>query len=99
MSDIIREVIATVLFIIALVASYILFSGVFNLLFCALIPICFLSAYLIWPRRENQGKDMIVLDVIYTIISFPVDCVVRVSRLLYRLLGFMAGGKDGGGFD
>ncbi|KID58309.1 hypothetical protein JF50_06440 [Pseudoalteromonas luteoviolacea] len=99
MSDIIREVIATVLFIIALVASYILFTDNFNLLFCALIPFCFLSAYLIWPRRENQGKDSTVLDVIYTIISFPVDCVVRVSRLLYRFLSFMAGGKDGGGFD
>ncbi|AOT09311.1 hypothetical protein [Pseudoalteromonas luteoviolacea] len=99
MSELIREVVATVLFIIACIALYIIFTDDFNLLFCALVPICFLSAYFIWPKQKNREKGMTALDMIEAVILFPVECIIWISRLLYRFLGFIAGGKEGGGFD
>ncbi|MDK1287334.1 hypothetical protein [Pseudoalteromonas umbrosa] len=99
MTEFIREVVATMLFVVAIVALYILFSGGFNLLFCFLVPISFVGAYFIWPRHESRDKGSTVLDILEAIVLFPMECVIWISRLLYRLLGCLVVGKDGSGLD
>ncbi|KZN52801.1 hypothetical protein [Pseudoalteromonas luteoviolacea] len=99
MTDFIREVVATVLFVVAVVALYILFSAGFNLIFCLLVPTSFVSAYFIWPKRENREKGSTALDILEAIVLFPVECFIWISRLLYSLLGFLVIGKDSSGLD
>lgn len=87
-----REVIATLIFIIAitLVASVV---GAFN--WGSLIAgiACFVVAYFVWPSKNRGYRDQgsLFLDILEFVIELPVELFIWMFRLLGKVFS-----KDGG---
>jgi len=82
-----REVIAMVVFTIAVVLlSNLTLKGFDGSLMAATI-VCFISAYIIWPSKRKGARrdDSHFLDIIEFVIELPVDLFLWLFRLTTRI--------------
>jgi len=82
-----REVIAVVVFTIAVVLlSNLTLKGFDGSLMAATI-VCFIAAYIIWPSKRKGARrdDSHFLDIIEFVIELPVDLFLWLFRLTTRI--------------
>lgn len=82
-----REVVAIVVFTIAIVLlSNLALKGFDGSLMAATI-VCFIVAYIIWPSKRKGARrdDSNVLDIIEFFIELPVDLFLWLFRLTTRI--------------
>ncbi|WP_250655914.1 hypothetical protein [Alkalimarinus coralli] len=82
-----REVIAVVVFIVAVVSlSNLVLNGFDGRLLIATV-ICFIAAYIIWPSKRKGARqgDNSLLDIIEFIIELPIDLFLWLFRSITRI--------------
>lgn len=82
-----REVIAVVVFIVAVVLlSNLALNGFEGRLLIATV-VCFIAAYIIWPSKRKGARqgDNSLLDIIEFVIELPVDLFLWLFRSITRI--------------
>lgn len=81
--NIIREIIAVILFIVAISLTVYICIDTFSWGYLISAIVCYLAAYSIWPsKRQGQRDDNYVwLDIIEVLIEIPFILVRGILRL------------------
>ncbi|GAA5315157.1 MAG: hypothetical protein AseanaTS_03610 [Candidatus Pelagadaptatus aseana] len=89
-----RELSSCVLFMIALLLLFEIFTAGFSWVFAGGSVVFFVLAYLVWPSKKKgqRNDDHWYLDVLEVVIELPIELVLRLFRFLARV----AKDKDGG---
>ncbi|OES24159.1 hypothetical protein [Alteromonas macleodii] len=98
----VREFLASALFVFGVFSLVYFFTDHFDWIYFAAAVAAFLIAYFVWPskKRGKRDDDNGFLDTVELVIEFPVELVVWLFRLVGRVLGAVFGGKgDGIDFD
>ncbi len=90
-----RELIATLIFIIGALLFFSIFGEFLWANFFAGIT-CFLIAYFIWPskKRGHREQDNSFIDILELVIEFPVEVIMWVFRLFTRVFRSKDGSLD-----
>ncbi len=91
--NVIREIIAVTLFIVAILLTIYICIDTFSWGYLAIAIVCYLAAYWIWPsKRQGQRDDNYIwLDIIELLIEIPFRIVYGILRLFKN--------SDGAGID
>lgn len=91
--NVIREIIATFLFIIAVVLTIYICTNTFGWAYLFVAILCYFAAYLIWPSKRGGQRDdsYIWLDILEFFIEIPFRVIMWLIRLLKH--------SDGPGID
>lgn len=92
-----REFIATVGFIAAVILCAAAFATDVNWLYLTVGVVLFGVVYVVWPskRRGKRDDGNPIIDIIEVIIEFPVELILWLLRGLWRILTSLFGGKGG----
>ena len=81
--NIIREIIAVVLFIVAILLTVYICTDTFSWTYLAMAIACYLAAYSIWPsKRQGQRDDnSVLLDIIELLTEIPFRIIQGLLKL------------------
>ncbi|MEE4376921.1 MAG: hypothetical protein V2J55_05330 [Candidatus Competibacteraceae bacterium] len=88
--NVLRELVAIIVFIAALYLLYGIISTGFSWVHVAGAVVCFTVAYFVWPskRRGQRQTDHWLLDVIEIVVEFPIELILWLARGIGNLFDF-----------
>jgi hypothetical protein len=94
--EVLKEVLATLVFILGLVLLAAIDFEMINWFEIIGAIVCLGLAYLLWPskNRGQRESNNMLLDVIEFLIELPVDIVSWLFKLLSKLFRNKEGGAD-----
>ena len=83
-----REIISTILFIIAILLPFDMMANGFHWVYLAGSLLFFVLAYLIWPSKKKGQRegDNWVVDSLEFVIELPIELMVGLFRFFVRVL-------------